>query len=88
MSNIEFTSAGYAVYSRVAGVIATFRDFPSALDKARAENAGCVAQGGYGDRDVFEIDSEGLLRRPSGQYVYPSGDKSRGAVRVTLPIPA
>ena len=86
--NTEFQTMGYAVHSRVAGVIATYPDMASAIDKARAENAGCIAQGGYGDRSAYDIDAEGYLRRPGGGYVYQDNDRSRGAVRVTLPIPA
>ena len=88
MSSTEYTTVGYAVHSRVAGVIATYPDMASAIAKVQAENAGCIAQGGYGDRSTYDVDTEGYLRKPGGAYVYQGGDKSRGAVRVTLPIPA
>ena len=85
MSSTEFTTVGYAVHSRVAGVIATFSDVASAIDRTKAENAGCIAQGGYGDRSTYDIDAEGYLRRPGGEYLYQNGDKSRGAVKAALP---
>ena len=88
MPNIEFRTEAYAVHSRTAGVIAIYPDMASAIDRTKAENAGCIAQGGYGDRSAYDVDSEGYLRRPGGEYLYQNGDKSHGAVRVTLPIPA
>lgn len=50
----------------------------------RRDDAGCAAQGGYSDRQVYAIDEEGYLyREPYGVrlYAYPYG-RSHGALRI------
>src|SRR3954468_22005112 len=48
----------------------------------RADVFGCARQGGYSDREVFEVDEEGFLHDAEGDYVWPSHGRSLGAVRV------
>ena len=47
---------------------------------ARDQN-GCASQGGYSDRSVYAIDSDGYLAHADGSPVWPAHGRSTGAVR-------
>lgn len=47
-----------------------------ALDDLDADREGCDAQGGYSDRDAYQIDEDGYVVDEDGENVYPHGRTS------------
>ena len=76
------TAPTAAVHSPTAGIVWTGRSIRAAQAFARAQNTGCAAQGGYGDRAAYAVDEDGFLVDDAGGYVWPAHGRSSGAVRV------
>ena len=71
----------YTTYGPVRGMgqIRTSRE--KAMADLADDHAGCATQGGYSDRDIYEIDADGYLIDENGEPVWPPHGKSCGAVR-------
>ena len=77
------TAPTAAVYSPSVGAVCwRGQSLADAQAYARAQNRGCAAQGGYGDRTAYAVDEDGFLVDDAGRCVWPAHGRSSGAVRV------
>jgi hypothetical protein len=73
----------YTTYGAVRGMGPIRTERRVAERDMKSDQDGCAKQGGYSDRDVYEIDSEGFLRTIGNRMlVWPSSGRSNGAVRL------
>jgi hypothetical protein len=72
----------YTTYGPVRGLGPVRTSRWRAESDLGSDRAGCRLQGGYSDRCIYDVDSEGFLRDSDGELVWAPGGRSQGAIKV------